>query len=96
MVPPGEADYLVVLAPDQVEPNRWQLREGGTLLSPERIDETTLANRRSLGVALLGALSTKLEISETHWIEAIRANLAPKLHEVNLAAFAAGRSQRDT
>src|ERR1035437_4528384 len=26
MVPSGEADYLVVLSPDQVEPNRWQLR----------------------------------------------------------------------
>ena len=26
MVPPGEADFLVVLAPSQVEVNRWQLR----------------------------------------------------------------------
>lgn len=95
MVPPGEADHLVVLAPDQVEPNRWQLRHGGTLIGPERIDETALANRRSLGVALLGVLSTKLDISETHWIEAIRANLAPKLHEANLAAFAMGRSRGD-
>ena len=29
MVPPGEADFLVVLAPDQVEPNRHCLRPGG-------------------------------------------------------------------
>ena len=29
MVPPGEADYLVVLSPDQVEPNRWQIAGRG-------------------------------------------------------------------
>lgn len=96
MVPPGEADYLVVLAPDQVEPNRWQLRPGGVLLSPDAIDESTLANKRSLGVALLGALSANLDLPEAAWHAAIRANLAPKLHDVNLAAFELGRNQSKT
>jgi len=32
MVPPGEADYLVVLAPDQVEVNIAQLKSGGKLI----------------------------------------------------------------
>ena len=45
MVPPGEADYLVVLSPDQVEPNRWQLREGGTLITPERDSGERLARQ---------------------------------------------------
>jgi len=92
MVPAGEADFLVVVAADQVEPNRHQLRPGGVLLTAEGIDETALANRRSLNVALLGALSVHLPIPEAHWLEAIRAALAPKLHDANLQAFELGRS----
>jgi len=91
MVPPGEADCLVVLAPDQVEVNRPALRAGGLLIAPDLIGENTLPNRRSLNVALLGALSRHLEIGESHWLDALRANLPQKLHEANLAAFALGR-----
>ncbi|HRZ17457.1 MAG TPA: 2-oxoacid:acceptor oxidoreductase family protein, partial [Candidatus Hydrogenedentes bacterium] len=31
MVPPSEADYLVVLEATQVDPNRWLLRKDGVL-----------------------------------------------------------------
>ena len=92
MVPPGQADYLVVLAPDQVENNRPMLKPGGVLIAPDLIDEKTLANRKSLNVALLGALSFHLDIPEKHWKAAIRASLAEKLHEANEQAFAAGRA----
>jgi len=92
MVPPGEADYLVVLSPDQVEPNRWQLREGGTLITPGAIPENTWRDKRSLNVALLGCLSVGLPFPEAAWQEAIRQNLAPKLHETNLQALAIGRA----
>src|ERR1017187_4198009 len=53
MVPSGEADYLLVLSPDQVEPNRWQLREDGVLITPGAIPEGALRDKRSLNVALL-------------------------------------------
>ena len=92
MVPPGEADFLVVLAPDQVEINRPQLRADGLLISPDAIDENTLPNRRSANIALLGVLSKHLEIGEEHWLAAIKAGLPEKLHEANLAAFAIGRA----
>ena|SRR5689334_13987887 len=92
MVPPAEADYLVILAPDQVENNRWQLRRGGTLLTPGLIEERQLRSKKSLNVALLGVLSTRLDIPESAWLDALRANLPEKLHEVNLQAFALGRS----
>lgn len=92
MVPPGEADYLVVAAPDQVEPNRWQLRSGGTLIATDMIPTRELANPKSLNVALIGALSTCLDIAKDHWVEAIRANLAPKLYDANIQAFELGRS----
>ena len=91
MVPPGEADYLVVLASDQVEPNRRCLRAGGRLIAPEWIDEGALANRRSLNMALMGALSAFLHIPEQYWVEAICGNLPEKLRETNVQAFRMGR-----
>lgn len=93
MVPDGEADYLVVLTADQIEPNRHVLRPGGVLISPDLIDESQLANRRSLNVAFLGALSTHLPINRETWLAAIRANLPQKLHAVNEDAFELGRSK---
>ena len=92
MVPSGEADYLVVLSPDQVESNRWQLREGGKPFAPGAIPENTLRDKRSLNVALLGWLSVSLPFPESAWQEAIRQNLAPKLHATNLQALAIGRA----
>jgi len=91
MVPPGEADFLVVLAPDQVEVNRGQLRAGGVLITPDLIDPAKLSNRKSFNVALLGALSTHLELSEAHWRTALHACLPAKLHAANEQAFAVGR-----
>lgn len=92
MVPAGEADFLVVLDAGQLENNRAVLREGGLLIEPSRAAAIRLANRKCLNVALLGVLSASLEIPEAAWLEAIRAQLPERLHEANLAAFAAGRS----
>jgi indolepyruvate ferredoxin oxidoreductase beta subunit len=90
-VPPGEADFLLVIAPDQVDVNRWQLRPGGVLIVPSLIDVRALRNKKSLNVALLGVLSALAGIPEDHWREAIRLHLPEKLHEANFAAFALGR-----
>lgn len=90
MVPAGEADYLLVLAADQVEVNRPALREGGVLVTPEAIQADQLENPRSLNVALLGKLSQKLEIPAELWAEAICHILPAKLHEMNLKAFDTG------
>ena len=92
MVPPGEADYLVVLSPDQVESNRWRMREGGTLITPGAVPVNSLRDKRSLNVALLGCLSLSLPFPEAAWTEAIRRNLAEKLHAANLLAFSVGRT----
>jgi indolepyruvate ferredoxin oxidoreductase beta subunit len=92
MVPSGEADYLLVLSPDQVEPNRWRLREGGTLISPAAIPEGALHDKLSLNVALLGWLSVSLPFPESAWQEAIRQNLAEKRQAANLQALAIGRA----
>ena len=93
MVPPGEADILVVLEPTQVENNRWCLKAGGVLLEPSLVDESAVANKKSLNVVMMGALSRYLpQFSEEAWRAAVKANLPEKLHEANMQAFDVGRA----
>jgi indolepyruvate ferredoxin oxidoreductase beta subunit len=92
MIPDGEADFLVVLAPTQVENNVHVLRPRGVLFPPGMVPESSLRNKRSLNVALLGALSTHLSIAEEHWRAAIAHALPERLLQVNLEAFEAGRA----
>ena len=94
MVPTGEADYLLVLAPDQVDVNRGAIADNpsGVLIGPDVIDVEKLANRRSLNVAMLGVLSAQLDIEESFWLEAVKANLPEKVYEANVEAFRMGRA----
>jgi indolepyruvate ferredoxin oxidoreductase beta subunit len=57
MVPAGEADFLLVLEPTQVEVNRPVLKPGGRA-DPARRDPRGhgLKNKKSFNVAMLGAL----------------------------------------
>jgi len=91
MTPEGEADFLVVLAEDQVEVNRAALAPGGVLIEPACIDTRKLRNKKTLNVALLGVLSRRLEFSADAWRAAIAAKLPEKLHEANFEAFELGR-----
>jgi len=91
MVPEGEADFLVVLSPDQIDNTRHLLRPGGVLLEPALIDVSRLGSNRAFNTAMLGVLSRLLTLSEDVWTSAIRAHLPEKVHEVNLEAFRYGR-----
>ena len=91
MVTAGEADFLVVLAEDQVQPNVDVLRSGGVLLTAERISMERLPSRRGINVALLGALSRGLTIALPYWHEAIGNNFRENLRADNLRAFEIGR-----
>jgi indolepyruvate ferredoxin oxidoreductase beta subunit len=93
MAPEGEADFLVVIAPDQVPVNAAALRQGGVLIEPSQIDEASLPNKKSINVALLGALSRHLPFSVEAWTAALQRNLPEKLHEANLMAFSIGRGK---
>lgn len=92
MVPAGEADYVVVMAPEEVEGSRRHLKAGGVMIVPDDVPVTSLDNPRSLNVALLGVLSAYLPVPESAWLAAVKANLAEKLHQGNLKAFSLGRS----
>ena len=93
MVPRGEADFLLVLAPSEVDVTRPLLRAGGVLIPPDFVPEGALSNRRSLNVALLGALSAHLAIPEAAFLAAVKAALPERLHAVNEQAFATGRAR---
>jgi indolepyruvate ferredoxin oxidoreductase beta subunit len=96
MIPDGEADYLVVLTADQVEPHRHRLKRGGRLILPANVNEASLSSRRSLNVALLGLLGTFLPIPAEEWQAALRTRLPERLLEANLEAFQTGRDALDS
>jgi indolepyruvate ferredoxin oxidoreductase, beta subunit len=96
MVPPGEADFLVVLEPTQIEPHLFFLKREGVLISPADVDASFLPNKKSLNVALLGALSARLPVPEGCWMEALRAGFQESFFEANQQAFALGRNQLAT
>ncbi|MGD0212662.1 MAG: indolepyruvate oxidoreductase subunit beta [Terriglobales bacterium] len=90
MVPEGEADYLVVVSSDQVPVNRHILKSSGTLIEPGQFNLEHLRNKKSVNVALLGALSRHLEFSGDVWMEALRRNFPEKLLQPNIDAFHLG------
>jgi indolepyruvate ferredoxin oxidoreductase beta subunit len=93
MVPPGEADFLVVLAETEVQISAHLLRPGGVLVWPDRVEADRLPDRRSLNVALLGVLSNHLPaIQLEHWLQAVRAAFAQKYQAANMQAFELGRA----
>jgi indolepyruvate ferredoxin oxidoreductase beta subunit len=93
MVPDGEADFLVVLAADQVEVNAAALSPTGVLINVSQVDENKLRNKKSINVALLGTLSRHLKFTDEEWIAAIKRNLPETLHAVNIEAFFAGKAE---
>jgi indolepyruvate ferredoxin oxidoreductase, beta subunit len=93
MVSRGEADFLLVLSPSELEVARPMLRPGGQLIPPDAIDLSLLGNKRSLNVALLGVLSARLTLDQAHWLAALHAALPERLHQVNERAFQLGRER---
>jgi indolepyruvate ferredoxin oxidoreductase beta subunit len=91
MVAQGEADFLLVMAPDHIPVNAAALAPGGILIEPSQIDESSLPNKKSINVALLGVLSRQLPFSIEQWTAALNLNFPEKLHEANLVAFSIGR-----
>lgn len=78
MITRGEADCLIVVAPDQVEVNRGVLKPGGVLIEPGLLEGAGKISAKSVNVALLGILSKHLDIPLEIWEAAIKANLAEK------------------
>jgi len=94
MVSPGESDYLLVLEATQVDPHKHYLKVGGTMITPEAINVGQLPSKKTLNVALLGALSVHLPLPEEQWLESLREGFPPEFFEANRQAFAVGRASQ--
>jgi indolepyruvate ferredoxin oxidoreductase beta subunit len=92
MVPPGEADYLLVLDPTQVAPHKHYLKPNGKLIAPDAVDAARLPNKKTLNVALLGALSAHLPLPEAMWLDALHEGFPAEFFDANRQAFLAGRA----
>lgn len=96
MVPQGEADFLVVIAPDQIEVNRAVLARGGRLIDPSEIDASQIPNKKNINVALLGVLSRYLPFSIETWTGALERNLPQRAIEASFKSFMLGRAEGQT
>ena len=92
MIPRGQVDVLVALAPEWAHLHTPDLRPGGILITPEQVDAAALPSRKAVNVALLGILSRHLEFTESLWLDAIRGAFPAALAEANVHAFRAGRA----
>jgi indolepyruvate ferredoxin oxidoreductase beta subunit len=90
MIPAGEVDFLLALAPEWVDVHRAELRPGGVLLTPGDVPGVT--NKKALNVAMLGALSKYLDIPQEAWHAALAKRFPEKMHAANLAVFEQGRN----
>jgi indolepyruvate ferredoxin oxidoreductase beta subunit len=92
MVPAGEADFLLVLEPTQVEPHRYMLCASGVLITPDAVQADLLPSKKTLNVALLGALSAHLPMAEGQWLDSLHSGFAETFFEGNQKAFLVGRA----
>lgn len=92
MVPMLEADFLVLINQNQAEVVQHLISPKTVCLSEVAIDKSLLPNVKALNVAMLGLLSSQLEIEEEIWLAAIKAAFPMKLYADNLVAFNLGRS----
>ncbi|MBR2373866.1 MAG: indolepyruvate oxidoreductase subunit beta [Lentisphaeria bacterium] len=94
MVPAGEADVLAVLDATQLEVARGVLKAGGAAIVPEDLPLDKLQNPKALNTMMLGAVSNYIDLPVESFIEALKANLPEKLHEMNIEMFYLGRNSR--
>ena len=92
MIPSAEADFLLILAPEELESHRTSLRPNGILINAQSFDEVTLPNRKSLNIAMLGTLSRHLDLPVEAWQKTICDTFPEKLRAINLASFEVGRN----
>ncbi|MBF0287091.1 MAG: 2-oxoacid:acceptor oxidoreductase family protein [SAR324 cluster bacterium] len=91
MIPDGESDFLIVLSEDQIPNNKHRLKEGGVLITSEVLTGK-LKVKKSLNVALLGCLSSYLDIDEEIWLSEIKKSFPENMYDKNVESFTIGKT----
>jgi len=91
LVPLGTAAALVGTVESEAVRYRPYLAEGGLVITPEDGLRKLVANRRVVNTALLGVLSTHLDVPEDAWLAAIRLCVPRGTEDMNIEAFETGR-----
>ena len=78
MIPANECDLIVVMCEEEKDLHAPQLREGGTMITPQDIDLSLLKNKRALNVALLGVLSKYVDFEVDTWLSVLRRRFPEK------------------
>ncbi len=89
MVPPI-CNSGKIIYPDDTAKTLKNLRPKARVLDIEKTLKE-LGNSKVTNVIMLGVLSTILEIPESAWLDVVKEAVPPKLIDVNLKAFSAGR-----
>jgi len=89
MVPPI-CNSGKIIYPDDTAETLKNLRQKARVLDIEKTLKE-LGNSKVTNVIMLGVLSAILEIPETAWLDVVKEAVPPKLIDVNLKAFSAGR-----
>jgi indolepyruvate ferredoxin oxidoreductase beta subunit len=64
------------------------------LITPDAVNAGKLPNKKTLNVALLGALSVHLPLPESGWLEALREGFPAEFFDANRQAFLDGRASQ--
>ena len=91
LVLPGTVDFVVALDETEGERYRRYLNPGGKLVSLSEGMKEALPDSRTENVAVVGALSKEVPLSDRSWKSAIAAVAPPRTVERNLESFALGR-----
>lgn len=93
MIPHGETDFLLLMAPGEIELYRGELRSAEGIITADMFAPEDLPRRQCLNAAMLGALSLRLPFPPATWVEAFSAFFKRELAEVNTGAFNIGRDK---
>ena len=91
MIPDGETDYLLLMAEDQADVFRPALRMGGEIISSMIFNSAALPHKKSLNIAMLGALSVKFDFHHETWLKVLKKTFGQELIAINISGFDLGR-----
>ncbi len=92
IIPEGKVDILVSINDEWATSHLDNVAPDGVSIMASSIDASKLPSAKALNVALLGALSRKLDIPENRWLETLQKAFPEKLWADNEKAFKLGRN----